>query len=376
MDTTPSEELVAKIYSAASGRATWEQALTALCSFVQAWAVQIVAFDKQTGAIVFSHIGGGAAAADHLAYVRTYNRSDPRTPLLLSSTTLGWMHCHEILSDEMVASSAFYQDFLIPAGGRYVSGTKIVDDESLAVLIGIHRGSTRGPLGASEIAGLEKLRIHLEEAMAIYRHLAVKNYESAIGYAILEQLQSPTVLVAADRRIRFENASARKLLTSRRSICNNQGFLGCVNVDDNNQLVAELMDLSRATGAVAPSGRSYLRLRNTAGPMPIGVCLSVLRPEEVMGAFGGSVLIMAVFYDTDHAAKPDPFLLAEVFGLTPAEVQVATALSNGHSLEAIAQARGVVVGTIREQLKSLFSKTQTKRQNDLVRRLMALSPDY
>ena len=35
------------------------------------------------------------------------------------------MNCHEHFDDAFVASNAFYQEFLIPYGGRYVSGTQL-----------------------------------------------------------------------------------------------------------------------------------------------------------------------------------------------------------------------------------------------------------
>lgn len=374
MDNAPTETLIAKIYSAASGRTNWEETLTALCIALDVWAIQLLAFDKKTGGILFSHMGGGASLIDHLAYVRTYNRTDPRAPLLLSATMTGWLHCHEHLSDEVVAKNAFYQDFLIPAGGRYVSGTKIVDDESLTVVLGVHRGVGSQPLGEVEVQFLEKLRIHLAEAMAIYRYLAARQFESSIGYAILDGLHHPTLLIDTNRSIRFTNAAAKKILTAKQCVSDHQGFLTCANVHDNNNLVAELIDLSHGGINFQNSNRRYMRMHGVSEAACIGICLSALRPKEVMGVFGNALLVMVIFHDTVNTSKPDPFMLAEVFDLTPAEVQVATAISEGRSLEEIAKHRNVAIGTIREQLKTLFSKTQTNRQSDLVRRLMALTP--
>jgi DNA-binding CsgD family transcriptional regulator len=42
-------------------------------------------------------------------------------------------------------------------------------------------------------------------------------------------------------------------------------------------------------------------------------------------------------------------------------------LSEGRSLEQVAAARGVTMNTVRSQLKQVFSKTDTKRQGELVR---------
>lgn len=58
------------------------------------------------------------------------------------------------------------------------------------------------------------------------------------------------------------------------------------------------------------------------------------------------------------------------FMLTPAEVQVALGIAEGKSLAAIAKMRGVAISTVRGQLKSVFVKTGTHRQAELVASLV------
>ena len=65
-------------------------------------------------------------------------------------------------------------------------------------------------------------------------------------------------------------------------------------------------------------------------------------------------------------------LLHALFGLTPAERGLATALSAGGHLGDIATDRGVALPTVRAQLKSVFSKVGVTSQSDLVRTLLTL----
>jgi DNA-binding CsgD family transcriptional regulator len=58
--------------------------------------------------------------------------------------------------------------------------------------------------------------------------------------------------------------------------------------------------------------------------------------------------------------------LSSRFLLTPAEAQIALGIADGETLAAIAEARGVSVSTARTQLKSVFAKTGTHRQAELV----------
>jgi DNA-binding NarL/FixJ family response regulator len=55
----------------------------------------------------------------------------------------------------------------------------------------------------------------------------------------------------------------------------------------------------------------------------------------------------------------------ELFGLTQAEARVALQIGAGKSVNEIAEASGVKVGTIRSQVISIFGKTGLNRQQDV-----------
>ncbi len=68
------------------------------------------------------------------------------------------------------------------------------------------------------------------------------------------------------------------------------------------------------------------------------------------------------------APLPDARLidLQATFALTRSEAEVALAMVRGASLRQIAEARGVSINTVRNQVKSAMAKTATRRQIDLV----------
>ena len=61
-----------------------------------------------------------------------------------------------------------------------------------------------------------------------------------------------------------------------------------------------------------------------------------------------------------------PAQLMEVYGLSPAEAQVAVALADGQSPADIARHRAASINTVRSQLASAMAKTAVSRQADLV----------
>ena len=73
-----------------------------------------------------------------------------------------------------------------------------------------------------------------------------------------------------------------------------------------------------------------------------------------------------------HGASVPAELLCPLFGMTPAEARVASQVLEGGSADAMATRLGVSVNTIKTQLKAVFVKTNTNRQVDLLKLLLAL----
>jgi DNA-binding CsgD family transcriptional regulator len=101
----------------------------------------------------------------------------------------------------------------------------------------------------------------------------------------------------------------------------------------------------------------------------------LLRQLSVPGGLDvvGEAIAAIVVLDMDDCPHPDEDLLRELFLLTPAEARLAKRLACGQDLASIAKDLGVTRGTVRVQLKSLFWKTATRRQGELIALLAHLS---
>ena len=76
--------------------------------------------------------------------------------------------------------------------------------------------------------------------------------------------------------------------------------------------------------------------------------------------------VLLILIDLAQSAEPDVKVLKRVFDLTTAEAHVARGLARGQIPGEIALQRGSSMKTIRTQLASVFQKTQTSRQAELV----------
>ncbi|MFG1339998.1 helix-turn-helix transcriptional regulator [Xanthobacter autotrophicus] len=101
----------------------------------------------------------------------------------------------------------------------------------------------------------------------------------------------------------------------------------------------------------------------------------VVRVLPVIGALSdvldGARAILVVT-DTGAPRVPAASLLESAFGLTPAESRLALRLVETGDLASAARSLGIMAGTARNQLKSVFRKTDTARQSELMSLLVTM----
>ncbi|MBN8939932.1 MAG: helix-turn-helix transcriptional regulator [Rhizobiales bacterium] len=75
---------------------------------------------------------------------------------------------------------------------------------------------------------------------------------------------------------------------------------------------------------------------------------------------------VVMLLDLDAHLEPNPSMLKRMFGLTMAETRLALQMARGDVPAEIARSRRLSRTTVRSQLASVFAKTQTRRQAELV----------
>jgi DNA-binding CsgD family transcriptional regulator len=376
IDFTEFDRIVGDLYSAAAGRVDWSVPLNGFARVLTAQCVHFLAVSKANGALAFSHYGGPISPEALFDYIRSYHQDDPRTRIALAKAPGEWMHCHEHFDDAYVANSRFFQDFLIPYGSRYVSGTKLIEDDAQIVLLGFIRGPEQQPFDATELDYLNRIKTHFTRAVEIYQHLRTAYSELATGRELLNHFRYPMILVDEQRGIRFKNHMAKDFLASSECVVDRGGSLGCRTSEDETELTLALQALKLHPAAPKTEiEKAFVKMRRASDGRPIAVHVIAIRPQAVMSAFGATPLALLVFHDPHTQVALDPFIVAETFGLTPAEAKVAVGIANGKTPEAIALDFTVSVATVRSQLQSVFQKTGTNRQPDLVRVLTGM-PDF
>lgn len=365
------DQVVAGLYRAAAGERPWNEPLAEMRQLFGAWGAQLLGIRVADGGIAFSHDTGGPTPQGVLEYLRYYHRIDPRAKLVMPLPQGQWISCHEHFDEAFVARDPFYRDYLIPSGGRYVSGAKIYQDDELMVLIGIHRGRGSLPLNAEEVELGRRLGRHIEVALGLWRRQRQCAQQALVGRAVLSQLAVPVMLVDEQLRLHYRNDAACRLLEADHGLAERSGLLSMRRAEPQAELLLALkqMAVDRPQTQSVPHRR--LVRTGTAQEQGLLLVLSPLHPAETMGAFGERSLTMVLVHDPAARQRNDPFVAAALYGLTPAESAIAVAVAEGAEVHEIARLHGVAVATVRSQLHSVFAKMGVSRQAEVV---LALAP--
>lgn len=372
------DRIVNLIYDTLDDRGAWRRMLDGLHEAIGGRAVHMLAFDGERGALSYSD-GAAMAPQIDLEYIQKYQFIDPRVGLLRQQSAIGWLHCHEHFDDGFAATHPFYQEFLIPHGARYVSACKLADTPEATVIFSCLRSGAEGPLPPNVLAFLDRLRPHMERAVRMGLAQFVYSTQALVGHALIDKLRQPVMLLTATGDVVLANAGARSLLASTSLVQVAHGKL----VLPQRYRASFLMQCgeleTRVRNAVArgkPDDRESraLHLRSEAGTGrdALYAFFTMLVPEHTLGSFGLRPLVMLFFYHPTSVQVIDSALLTAAFGLSHAECRIASMLADGVPLKTIADLLGVQYDTVRKQLLSIYQKTATNRQPELVRLLMNL----
>lgn len=137
--------------------------------------------------------------------------------------------------------------------------------------------------------------------------------------------------------------------------------------------------LRRLLGQGADPAPARLR-RPAARPGAVSVLRLRLRPEGrlilaqcLLSRPAGQAPFVLVVTSELRWPESQAETLREAFGLTRAEAQILSALSQARPVREIAEERGRSVETVRAQIKAILAKTETRSQGELMRLALSVS---
>jgi DNA-binding CsgD family transcriptional regulator len=368
------DETIGALYEAAAFPEEWSAALEKVARLSRSRFAQLLLWNTRSNSCEYSIIGAVRGLepdpANDLAYQNYYGAIDPRRPRSYGENAGKVTTCSQLLDESFVRKSEFYNDFMIPCGSRWTLGVSIPINTAIHATFAMLRAPEMGAYQRSDLEQLGRLLPHLTRAAKLKARLSDLNRPKNAAVSGWDAIAAPMIFVDGVCRLLFANSAAEELLAIGRAIVVRNGKVLAAD-PTSTALLRERVSLAM------PKGRKRglagaLRLPCLDGPdtlfalvAPVGAHASNTPPT-------GEPLATIIIANPLKGKSLTGRDLVTWFGLSQGEAQLALDLATGKRPDEIADLRGVRISTVRTQMHSLFAKTRTAGQTELVRLLERL----
>jgi DNA-binding CsgD family transcriptional regulator len=352
------------LLAAAEDAQVWDEALTAFAEACGGFCGQLIARNRADGLLLhlltnvdphMTHAGEASGMGDLARNPRL--RIGHRAPMMKPLVE------QDFVSEDVRRKYTIYPDFYDRYDFVFNTQAVLHRDDDMLVRTSVTRNKAQGPWEPDDLRVFTALLPYVQAAARQQLLAERRNVDGLLSAAEA----SGAVILVLNRFGWLIGASseAERLLRSGSLLRPGQrGIRASATAQDKALQAAIAQGLGAWTGApFPPDAPVTLTGGETEGHLRLKVV--TLPPKEFSLSAEPAVLIVGV----GRSAELEPDALRQVYRLSPAEIDVVQSLRSGLSPGDIADKRGVSVGTVRMQLKSIFRKVGVSRQSELVARV-------
>jgi DNA-binding CsgD family transcriptional regulator len=288
----------------------------------------------------------------------------------------------DLVPEDDLRETQWYREFLKPYDLSQMITSVVLDGltgDVLPTVWSVFRGETERRFEEADLVRFRILLPHLSRALGVMYRLRGNDLRVSASHAALDSMASGVVLFAPSEQVVFANRAARRILE------NGDGLrltdtpgqpLARLEADDSTAS-AELAEALRRTLRGDPTDIPHfsrsIRIPRTSGRVPYSLQISALPTGNELGEGDDAPRAIAFIADTLEPVQVDAKQLMDLYGLTPAEARLASALGAGDELAATAEQLGVALNTAKSQLQAIYAKTRLDSRTKLTKLLVALA---
>ncbi|MCW8889530.1 MAG: helix-turn-helix transcriptional regulator [Sedimenticola sp.] len=360
-------DLLGRLYDAALKPELWPQFLEPLAGHLSGRSAALRVLDTERPTLTHSATWNFTDEESQL-YQDYFIQVDPFYQLLRRQPQTGMQLSHEALSDREYSQTEFYSDFFRHTDRFYAAGGFVMRDSQRALLLGIQRSRQLGPFNEQDRQLLESIAPHLRRAADLTRMLAREEALTTGSCEALDRLEIGVLLLNEEGAMLWANKRAERALSGEYPLDLSQGRLKAYSEHEQSVLHRLVSDaVATGMGREASGGNALRLLGDPQRHQPL--VLMAAPVSRLSASFWCPTERTAAILYIGSPAEQRRFChdrLRQLFGLTPAEARVTELIANGLEPKAIAECIGSSPHTVRSQLKSIYQKTETGRQSELV----------
>jgi DNA-binding CsgD family transcriptional regulator len=267
----------------------------------------------------------------------------------------------DFLPLEEFRNSFYYNEFIRRFGddSAYCLGFISTRPDGGYLVAGLQKGITDQNFTDEQVTRFEELRPHLTKLMVLRRNLMVREVTAAGALIGIDSIEDAYLILRNDRRIIFANASAEALLKEGSLLRSVSGELHLKDDRADSNLTLSVRDASTNETI----GKTSFVVRDRDGTS----WRFTLAPKT----FDGETMTL-VWIDRCQSATSAQETMQQIYGLTPAELPILMAVSQGLSAGEISDQHGISIATVRSHIQHIYQKTGVNKATQLAQLVASL----
>ncbi|HMF05729.1 MAG TPA: helix-turn-helix transcriptional regulator [Methylocella sp.] len=272
--------------------------------------------------------------------------------------------------EEFASTPVFNEFWRLAQYGLETTGANLLVEDQFSALICFSNAPGKDSVTAEQTHIFKALLPHFTRALRINRRLWYSEFKHMVTAERLETLQQGALLADVSARVAYANATARAMLDDGGGIFLDNGRLAAT---EGSEILQKAIALCARTSS-SFDGPGEFEISRELPQSPIHVMVTPLSSKARLAkvpwiGHGAPVAIVSVS-DPDMERRRQKNNLRCRFGLSEVESGVAVEILKGHGRRAAARRLGISDTTAKRHLASIFEKTGTHRQAELVHLLL------
>ncbi len=278
--------------------------------------------------------------------------------------------CRSILTEEQIHSSLMYKEVLSRVGVEYSLGVKLDDlDERNFTAIALLRGKNGRAFSEDEASLMSEYIPHIKRALKLHERFSMLEYSYSTALEAFDKISIGIIFINKAGKIKFRNKYAAEILNDADGVEDKDGHVCIMGKEGTAALSSAIAKIFSADGAGKNVDGASFSIDKTHGNGAYAAHISPFVGRHLsfdLRTHDEKSLILFIV-DPDKTDELPKEVLQRLFGLTKSESEILELLVSGKSTEDIAALKSISKNTVKTHVKSLFDKTQTHKQSELIR---------
>ena len=273
-----------------------------------------------------------------------------------------------LCAEPTLVRGEFYNDFLRPINLHHQFLGTIDRDGTQVSFLASLRSKSAGPFDESQQRLLALLLPHLRRAMTLHTHLRGIEASCQWHAEVLDRLPIGVAMIGTRGGVLSLNARARAVLARNDGLQCGLGGLRASLSHESRRLHTLILHAVNTGLGLGLSAGGVVNISRLSGARAYQLVISPYHRAQAPSVIDAPAATVFIF-DPDARIPELREGLAQLYGLTDAESQLAALLAQGWSLAEAADQLNVTRNTLRTHLKSVFAKVGVHRQAELLHRI-------